>query len=85
MNWPKNEFTRFEVSRIVSSRALQISLGAPKLVDTKHSDPVEIAKDEFKQKKIPITIRRELPSKEKIAINSKKAIENWLKRNNGEI
>ena len=30
------KFTRFEVTRIISARALQISMGAPVLVKTKN-------------------------------------------------
>ena len=77
--------TRFEVARLVGARALQISLGAPILVETKSIDPIEIAKEEFKQKIIPITIKRKLPSGETIVVDVKAGIENWLKEHKGEI
>jgi DNA-directed RNA polymerase subunit K len=54
------DYTRFEKARILGARALQISLGAPILVDTPPTviDPVEIAELEFDANVIPITILR---------------------------
>ncbi|MBI5347530.1 MAG: DNA-directed RNA polymerase subunit K [Candidatus Aenigmarchaeota archaeon] len=52
------ELTRFEKTRIISARALQISMGAPVLVKTKLYDPIEIAKLEFEKDVLPITVRR---------------------------
>ncbi len=77
--WPKDRLTRFEVARIISARALQIALGAPVLVKKDKKSPVEIAKEEFKKKLIPLTIKRTLPSGEVVVVDIKKAIDNWLK------
>jgi DNA-directed RNA polymerase subunit K/omega len=57
------KLTRFERARIVGARALQISLGAPILVDlpTSMSDPIDIALRELKEGVLPITLRRVLP------------------------
>ena len=87
MIWPKDRLTRFEVARIIGARALQISLGAPVLVKIKGKkfDPIELAKEEFKACRIPMTIKRTLPSGEIIFVDIKKAIENWLKDHEGEI
>lgn len=54
------EYTRFERARILGARALQISLGAPLLIDVPPSqvDPVAIAELEFAANRIPITVRR---------------------------
>lgn len=54
------EFTRFERARILGARALQVSLGAPILIEILPDlvDPVEIAEREFAQGMIPITVRR---------------------------
>jgi DNA-directed RNA polymerases I, II, and III subunit RPABC2 len=60
--------TKYEKARMIGSRALQISLGAPilinltklKLKEIKYN-PVEIAKLEFVEGKIPIMVRRPLP------------------------
>ena len=76
--WPIDRLTRFEVARLLGSRALQISLGAPVLTKTEEIDPKKVAKVEFKQKIIPITIKRKLPSAHEVVINVKRGIENWL-------
>ena len=54
------EYTRFERARILGARALQVSLGAPILIEIPPSlvDPVEIAEREFAAGRIPITVRR---------------------------
>jgi DNA-directed RNA polymerase subunit K len=51
-------FTRYEKARIVGARSLQISMGAPLLIETDSIDPLEIADEEFRQHKIPITVKR---------------------------
>ncbi len=54
-------YTRFERARIIGSRALQISMGAPVLVDVSEDliDPIEIAITEYKEDLIPMTVKRE--------------------------
>jgi len=56
--------TRFERARIMGSRALQLSLGAPPFIDFSKniSTSLEIAVEELDQKVIPIVIRRTLPN-----------------------
>jgi len=55
--------TKYERARVLGTRALQISLGAPVLVELGgETDPLQIAMKELKEKKIPIIIRRFLPS-----------------------
>ena len=79
MIFPRNYLTRFEVARIISARSLQVALGAPYFVKVENFDPKKIAKEEFKRKLIPMTIRRTLPNGEKITVNIKEAIDNYLK------
>jgi DNA-directed RNA polymerase subunit K len=55
--------TRFEKTRIISARALQVSMGAPILIKTNTSDPKNIALNEFERDVLPITIKRVLPKK----------------------
>ncbi len=62
------EFTKYEKARMVGSRALQIAMGAPFLIKLGEKDlekmgynAVEIAKLEFEEDIIPITIKRPLP------------------------
>jgi DNA-directed RNA polymerase subunit K len=78
--WPKDRLTRFEVARIVGARALQIALGAPILVEVKDNnfDSIKIAEEEFKANKIPMTIKRTLPNNQKIVVDIKTGINNWL-------
>ncbi len=55
--------TKYEKTRILGARALQISLGSPPTVDIGNiTDSYEIAMLELQQKKIPIIIRRYLPN-----------------------
>jgi DNA-directed RNA polymerase I, II, and III subunit RPABC2 len=58
--------TRYEKARIVGARALQISFGAPILIEKPKNmiDPIKIALSELKSKILPLTIRRELPNEE---------------------
>jgi DNA-directed RNA polymerase I, II, and III subunit RPABC2 len=56
------KITRFEKARIVGARALQISMGAPILVDAEeNTNPIDIAVTELEACILPITIRRTLP------------------------
>lgn len=82
MKWLEDRLTRFEVARIISARALQISVGAPILIKTNERDPSKIAEQEFKQMKIPMTIKRKLPNGQKIIVDIKKATKKWLEENN---
>ncbi len=55
--------TRFEKARIVGARALQISMGAPILIENTAgiTSPIDLALKELEIKILPITIRRRLP------------------------
>ena len=54
--------TKFERARVLGTRALQISMNAPVMVELEgETDPLQIALKELRSKKIPITIRRFLP------------------------
>lgn len=54
--------TKYERARILGTRALQISLNAPVLVEIEgETDPLQIAMKELAQRKIPLVIRRYLP------------------------
>jgi DNA-directed RNA polymerase I, II, and III subunit RPABC2 len=57
------KITRFEKARIVGARALQISMGAPILLEISEaiSNPIDIALKELEGGILPITIRRTLP------------------------
>jgi len=55
------KFTRFERARIIGARALQISLGAPILVEVPEAmiDPIDISIVEYEKNVIPMTVKRE--------------------------
>ena len=62
------EYTKYEHARIVGARALQISMGAPFMVKLSDDElkklgynPIEVAKLEFKQGLIPISIKKPMP------------------------
>lgn len=55
------QYTRFEHARIVGARALQISMGAPILLEVPGGmvDPIDIAQLEFESGVLPITVKRQ--------------------------
>lgn len=55
--------TRFEKARIIGTRSLQISLGAPPFVKIPPNvhDPIVVAMMELRDGVLPISIRRSLP------------------------
>jgi len=62
----KDKLTKYEKARLIGARSLQISMGAPMMVkltpkrlEELHYDPLEIAKLEFAEGVIPISIIRE--------------------------
>lgn len=67
-----DEYTKYEHARIIGARALQISMGAPFMIKLSDDElkkigynTIEIAKLEFKQGLIPITIKRPMPGRVK--------------------
>jgi len=66
------EYTKYEEARIIGARALQLSQGAPMMIELSDKDlrgigynPLEIAKMEFKKGLVPITIKRGPSEQEK--------------------
>ncbi len=72
------KLTRFEKARVVGARALQISMGAPVLIDIKDPtmSPIDVALLELKEGVLPITIRRTLPDGESQNIPLQVLLEN---------
>jgi len=68
MEIPKGVYTKYEKARIIGSRALQISMGAPflikiddkKLREIKYN-PIEVAKMEFEKGVLPMQVKRLKP------------------------
>ena len=70
MKEEKFKHTKYEKARMIGSRALQISPGAPFLVKLNKKDletvkynPIEIATLEFDKGLLPISVKRPLPKK----------------------
>ena len=54
--------TKYERARVLGTRALQISMNAPVMVDIEgETDALKIAMKELQARKIPMIIRRYLP------------------------
>ncbi len=85
MKWPKDKLTRFEVARIIGARSLQITLGAPILVKTKNINSIDIAKEEFLNNLIPMTIKRKYPNREESIIKMNSAIKRWIEEEKDQI
>ncbi len=69
----EKKFTKYEIARMLGSRALQLSMGAPILVKMDEEglkkvryNPIEIAKLEFEAGILPITVKRPLPRKAEV-------------------
>ncbi|KAI9775261.1 MAG: DNA-directed RNA polymerases I II and III subunit RPABC2 [Geoglossum umbratile] len=63
--------TKYERARVLGTRALQISMNAPVLVDLEgETDPLQIAIKELREKKIPLVVRRYLPDGWQVAPTS---------------
>jgi DNA-directed RNA polymerase subunit K len=53
-----DKYTRYERARIIGARALQISMGAPVLLEDDSGEPIDIALRELEMGVIPITVKR---------------------------
>ena len=57
-----NYMTKYERARLLGTRALQLSMNAPPMVELQgETDPLQIAMKELRERKIPLIIRRNLP------------------------
>lgn len=52
------QYTRYEKARIIGARALQVSYGAPVLIDTDQTEPILVAAEEYDAGVLPFTVRR---------------------------
>lgn len=67
MTEEKIRHTKYETARLVGSRALQISMGAPFMIKLTEEqlekigyNPIEIAKMELENDVLPITVKRQV-------------------------
>lgn len=62
--------THFEITRLISARALQIAMGAPILSKPEGAKtPYEIAELEFEEKKLPLVVIRTMPNGDEVQVN----------------
>lgn len=68
----QEQFTKYEIARIIGARALQIAMDAPPLLKLSEDelkaikyDALKIAEKEFTENVLPITINRPTPKKAK--------------------
>lgn len=68
----KQEFTKYEIARILGARALQVSMDAPLLMKISEEelremkyDAIKIAEKEFYSDVLPISVKRPMPKKAK--------------------
>ena len=54
----QERYNRYEKARILGARALQISYGAPVLIETNQSEPILVAAEEYDAGVLPFTVKR---------------------------
>ena len=66
----RENFSKYEVARILGARALQIAMNAPMLIKISNEeleeikfDPLKIAEKEFNSGILPISVRRPFPER----------------------
>jgi DNA-directed RNA polymerase subunit K len=63
----KENLTKYEKARIIGARALQISMGAPLLIDRKEEiNTIDLAKKEYEAGVLPMSIKRIMPEKREV-------------------
>ncbi len=55
----QQRYSRYEKARILGARALQVSYGAPVLIETDETQPILIAAEEYDAGVLPFSVRRE--------------------------
>lgn len=55
----QQQYSRYEKARIMGARALQISYGAPVLIETEQTEPILIAGEEYDAGVLPFTVKRD--------------------------
>jgi len=67
------DYTKYEKVRIIGARALQIAMGAPILTERgTELNPIQIAKKEFSEGVLPISVKR-IPPKKIVRIKKQEA------------
>lgn len=81
MNQEVQEFTKYEIARILGARALQVAMDAPLLLKISKEkleeirfDPLKIAELEFNANVLPITVKRPFPKKIETGLRREKEV-----------
>jgi DNA-directed RNA polymerase subunit K len=84
------KFTKYERTRILGARALQIAMDAPLLtvinkedLEEINYDPMEIAKIEFERDVLPITVKQPMPKRKSVRV--RKVTETKEETEEGEV
>jgi DNA-directed RNA polymerase subunit K len=91
----KNQFSKYEIARIIGARALQIAMDAPLLVKVSDEelkdmryDSIKIAEYELDSGVLPIAVNRPVPRKKKEklhAVKEEKVSDDELKAKEQEV
>lgn len=75
----EEEFTKYEIARIIGARGLQLAMDAPVLLKISKEeleeinyDPLKIAEKELHSGILPITVKRPMPGKREEKLKEKK-------------
>ncbi len=73
----KAKHTKYETARMIGARALQLSMGAPFMIDISEEklkdigyNPIEIAKLELEAGVIPLEVKKSLPKQKQVEENA---------------
>ena len=55
----RQRYNRYEKARILGARALQVSYGAPVLIETDQTEQILVAAEKYDAGALPFTVRRE--------------------------
>ncbi len=87
----KENFTKYEIARILGARALQIAMDAPLLLkidkeklENVRYDPLRMAEIEFNAEVLPITVRRPFPKKIDSSLRKERVTEGTEGEEEGE-
>ena len=86
------QFSKYEIARILGARALQLAMDAPILIKMSDEeleklryDPLKIAEIELKSGVLPIAIKRPMPTKKEAKLKKEKIEEKKPEKEDEEI
>src|SRR3989344_131691 len=86
------QFSKYEIARILGARALQLAMDAPILIKLSDEelekiryDPLKIAEIELKSDVLPITVKRPMPARKDAKLKKEKVEEKKPEKEDEEI